>query len=310
MAGTIQVGTASWTDKSLVQSRLFYPRGCGSAEQRLRFYASQFGMVEVDSSYYALPSPGNATKWVERTPPAFRFNVKAFRLFTGHQTPAAALPRDIQQALARHFSGNRNLYYRDTPAEVRDELWARFEAGIRPLRDGGKLVAVHFQFPHWVLPGSRARDHVLDCQARLHGYHLATEFRRDLWFDATHREQTLAFERAHGLSHVVVDAPPAKASAVPQVWAVTSPALAIVRLHGRNAATWDDRAATVASDRFNYDYHDDELEALAPDILSLADQAQLVQVIFNNNYEDQGQRNAKTLERMISGGVYRRPPRD
>ena len=87
----IQIGTASWTDKSLSDSKRFYPKGCNSAEERLRFYASQFPMVEVDSSYYAMPSPRNAALWAERTPAEFRFNVKAFRIFTGHQTPSCRI---------------------------------------------------------------------------------------------------------------------------------------------------------------------------------------------------------------------------
>lgn len=305
----ITIGTASWTDKSLVGSKRFYPKGCNSAEDRLRYYASQFPMVEVDSSYYALPSRTNAEKWVERTPDEFAFNIKAFRLFTGHQTPKQALPKDVQDALAGHFEKKRNLYYKDTPIEIRDELWARYEGGIRPLRDAGKLRAVLFQFPKWFLPGSDSLEHIDECIYRLEGYQLATEFRRDLWFDDEHREVTLEAERERGLVHVIVDAPPGKATAVPPVWEVTNPQLAILRLHGRNEATWDDKAAQAASDRFDYDYSDDELEEIAPRVEALKDAAALVQVIFNNNYEDQGQRNAKSLERIIQGGVYRRPRR-
>ena len=54
--GIIQVGTASWTDKSLIESGWFYPKGCTSAKDRLRFDASQFPIVEVDSSYHAMSS--------------------------------------------------------------------------------------------------------------------------------------------------------------------------------------------------------------------------------------------------------------
>ena len=79
----ILVGTASWTDKTLVDSGLFYPPEAKTAEARLRYYASRFPMVEVDSSYYAMPSPSTSQLWVERTPADFVFNVKAFRLFTG-----------------------------------------------------------------------------------------------------------------------------------------------------------------------------------------------------------------------------------
>jgi uncharacterized protein YecE (DUF72 family) len=178
------------------------------------------------------------------------------------------------------------------------------------LRDAAKLAAVLFQFPNWVLPGARAREHIDECITRLAGYQLATEFRRDLWFDAEHRGDTLAFERDRGLVHVIVDAPPGKATAVPAVWETTNDALAVFRLHGRNVATWDDKEAQVASDRFNYDYSDGELETLAPEIVEVARRTALVQIVFNNNYEDQGQRNAKSLERIIRDGVYKKPRRE
>ncbi len=78
------VGTASWTDKTLLACGRFYPTHAGSAEARLRYYASQFPIVEVDSSYFALPQAAHTALWAARTPPDFVFNIKAFRLFTGH----------------------------------------------------------------------------------------------------------------------------------------------------------------------------------------------------------------------------------
>lgn len=265
----VRVGTASWTDPSLIACRRFYPKGCSSAEDRLRFYASRFSVAEVDSSYYALPSARNAALWAARTPARFAFNVKAFRLFTGHQTPAQALPRDVAAALAPHFARHRNVYYKDLPRELVDELWARFGPALAPLREAGKLACVHFQFPPWVTPGARTYAHLEARAARLPDDRLALEFRRQAWFDAAHREATLAFERDRGFVHTVVDAPAGFTNGVPRVWAATSPALAVVRLHGRNAATWNARVA-AASDRFNYDYADAELEALVPHLQTLA----------------------------------------
>jgi len=90
-----RVGTTSWTDASVIASGGFYPKGVKSAEQRLRHYASVFDTAEVDSGYYALPSARNALLWVERTPADFVFTIKAFRLFTHHQTPPEALPKDL-----------------------------------------------------------------------------------------------------------------------------------------------------------------------------------------------------------------------
>ncbi|MBR8317260.1 DUF72 domain-containing protein [Burkholderia dolosa] len=102
---SILVGTASWTDKTLIESGAFYPPGCSSAEARLRYYASVFSVVEVDSSYYAMPSATNSALWVERTPPGFVFDMNAFRLFTG-------------------------LYYKDVPAPIA-LTWSHAESAVQ-----------------------------------------------------------------------------------------------------------------------------------------------------------------------------------
>src|SRR5262252_2438799 len=97
--GDILIGTASWADKSLLDSKLFYPKEAKTAESRLRYYADHFPLVEVDSSYYALPAPQMADLWAQRTPDSFVFDIKAFRIFTQHQTPPQVLPPDIREAL-------------------------------------------------------------------------------------------------------------------------------------------------------------------------------------------------------------------
>lgn len=293
----IVIGTASWTDRSLIGCKRFYPRGCSSAEDRLRFYASQFPVVEIDSSYYAMPSPANSRLWVERTPASFVFNIKAFRLFTGHQTAPACLPKDVAEALGPPPGGKKNFYYADIPDEIRDELWDRYRDAIVPLRDGGKLGAVLFQFAPWVAFHPRNREHIEECLARLPGFRLAVEFRNKTWFEDDHRDRTLAFERERGLVNVIVDEPNVTANSIPSVWEVTVPQVAIVRLHGRNHATWNIKA-DAASTRFDYDYSDAELEDLGRKISDLP--AERAQVIFNNNYEDQGQRNASTLQKIVT----------
>lgn len=295
----IQVGTASWTDKSLIQSKRFYPKGCSSAEDRLRFYSARFPMTEVDSSYYALPSERNSHLWVERTPAGFTFNVKAFRLFTGHQTPKQALPRDIAHELAPYFREKRNIYYRDVPDSLRDELWNRFESAVRPLKEAGKLTALHFQFAPWVTPSPAWMAHIEECVGRLPGYQLASEFRNRSWFNGDHDGETLALERDLGLAHVVVDEPQGSAKSIPQVWEVASPKLIVVRLHGRNEGMWDAKGLAAASDRFDYDYSDEELYELAGPIRTIAKKVARVQVINNNNNEDQNVRNAGSMMKIL-----------
>jgi uncharacterized protein YecE (DUF72 family) len=289
----ILVGTASWTDKSLIDSGKFYPPTARDAEARLKYYASQFPIMKVDSSYYAIPVPQTAQLWAERTPPGFVFNVKAFRLFTGHQTQPKVFPKDIQQALG--LSLTKNIYHRDLPAEIQQELWRRFFAAVEPLRLNGKLGALHFQFAPWITSGGEARQHVEHCVEVMQGRLMAVEFRNASWWTERNWDSTLAFEREHGLVNVVVDGPQGFASSVPPVWEVTSPELAIVRMHGRNTETWEKKGLAASSDRFNYDYSDAELEEIAGKIKVLAKAVPVVHAVLNNNYQDQGQRNAKTL---------------
>jgi uncharacterized protein YecE (DUF72 family) len=293
----ILVGTASWTDKTLVACGRFCPPSCKTAEQRLRHYAQQFPLVEVDSSYYAMPLPQTAQLWAERTPADFTFNVKAYRLFTGHQALPTTLDRDLQKALGPDVP--RTLYYEKLPGEIREELWRRFIAALAPLRHAGKLGAVHFQFAPWLLRNRASIAHVEHCAERMQGHLVAAEFRHQTWFFGEHLEKTLAWERELGLVHTVVDSPQGFANCVPCVWDVTNPRLAIVRLHGRNKETWNKKGLAASSARFDYQYSADELAAMVPEIEHLGTLAQHVHVIFNTNHEDQGQVGAGMMRELL-----------
>ena len=291
---TVLIGTASWSSKTLVDSARFYPPGVTSAEARLRYYASRFPLVEVDSSYYAMPVPATTQLWAERTPDDFTMNVKAFRLFTGHQTSPKVLAKDIRAALPP--SKKANLYLRDVPAEIADELWRRFVEALAPLRASGKLGLVHFQFPPWLLRDPAGHAHVRMCVERMAGHTLSVEFRQQSWFaDARAVESTLAFERELGVVHTVVDGPQGFANSVPALWEVTHPRYALLRLHGRNTETWNIKGASDSSERFNYDYPEAELSELAQKVRRIAAHALATHVVFNNNMADQGQRNAASL---------------
>lgn len=295
--GEILVGTTSWTDKTLIDSGLFYPSGARTAEARLRYYAGRFPIVEVDSSYYALPSARNSALWVERTPASFIFDIKAFRIFTQHQTPLAALPADIRGALTK-IEGE-NVYYRDLPPEAQIELWRRFREAIAPLQQGDKLGLVVFQFPPWFMYRRSNLAHIMHCAEMLEGYGLAVEFRHRSWFDPNHCQDVLAFEREHGFVHVVVDEPQGFAASIPPVWEVTDPEVAVLRLHGRNRAMWQKKGLASAAERFNYLYSEDELEEFVRPVRALAAQARKVHVLFNNCYRDHAQQNAVTLQRLL-----------
>jgi uncharacterized protein YecE (DUF72 family) len=105
----IRVGTASWTDKTLIESG-WYPPEANNPEKRLRYYTRQFPLVEVDSSYYALPAEQTAAAWAHRSPKGFIFNIKAFSLFTQHPTRIAALPKDLRPAAEKASKGKASVY--------------------------------------------------------------------------------------------------------------------------------------------------------------------------------------------------------
>jgi uncharacterized protein YecE (DUF72 family) len=292
---TILVGTASWTDKSLIDCGRFYPKEARTPEARLRYYASVFPLVEVDSSYYAIPTPANAINWAERTPDPFVFNVKAFRLFTGHQTDPKVLHKDIKEALG----SGRVLYYRSTPPEIRAELWRRFIDAIAPLKAAGKLGLVHFQFPPWLMCNREGHAHVRHCVEQMAGHTVSIEFRHQSWFAATHRAGTMDYLRELRAVHTVVDGPQGFASSVPWLAEATNPDHALVRLHGRNADTYNAKDAPSAAERFDYDYADQELKELVYEVVRLAYKAKHTHIIFNNCDEDKGQRNGITFMKML-----------
>ena len=302
----VMVGTASWTDKTLIDCGRFYPAEAKTPEQRLRYYASQFPLVEVDSSYYALPARKTAQLWADRTPPGFVFNVKAFRLFTGHFAAPKALPVDLRASIG---ADTAKIYYRDLPNEVREELWRRFHEALAPLVQAGKLGAVLLQFAPWVIANRDGFAQVELAARKLDGVRIASEFRNRSWFSQKSLERVLAFEREQGLIHVVVDEPQGFSSSVPPVWEATNGELAILRLHGHNQEMWTKKCLPSSAQRFDYLYSKPELQALLPGIRHLAERAPAVHVLFNNCFEDKAQRNARDLLQLLaSAELPARPP--
>lgn len=295
--GEILVGITSWTEPTLIESGRFYPTLARSAEARLKYYASQFTIVEVDSTYYAMPNERTSGLWVVRTPDKFVFDVKAFRLFTHHQTPPIALPKDIREALPPELKEKKNIYYRDISHEIRKELWNRFARALLPLDSAGKLGVVLFQFPPWFVPGDKEREHIAYCQEMLPQYRLAIEVRHGSWTNEKNLERTLSFLRERNLAYVCCDEPQGFKSSVPFLAEVTCD-IGIVRLHGRNRETWEKQGITTAQ-RFNYLYSQDELKELVPRVRDLASKTRQLHVLFNNCYGDKAVVNASQTRLML-----------
>ena len=207
MGGNVLVGTASWTDATLLKSGRFYPPDAKTPEQRLRFYASQFPVVEVDSTFYSLPSFNNSVLWAARTPDEFIFDVKLFRAFTMHQTPLKMLPKDIRPEVESLANSAGNVYYDALPEEVKDRLWQLFLEGLEPLHSAHKLGYLLLQLPPWATKKQSNVRHVEECLQRLDGYQVAVEFRNATWLSDRSKASTLAMLRELNVPMVIVDEP-------------------------------------------------------------------------------------------------------
>jgi len=287
--GDVLVGTASWTDKSLVKSG-WYPKSSSSAEARLRFYSSHFPLVEVDSSYYFLPSEKNSELWVKRTPTPFTFNVKAFSLLTQHPTKPGALKDFVGE------TDGKNIYIGDLDSATIERVWDAFLSALGPLQGAGKLGLLLFQFPPWFHVGRAARDYVLECARRAAPLRICVEFRNKTWMSEDNRGRTVDFLEGHGIPLVCVDMPQGFTSSLPPLTAATADT-AVVRFHGRNAKDWESGSVQR---RFKYLYRKEELEEWTPRIEKLATEASTTHVLMNNCYSDYAQRNAKELAELLT----------
>jgi uncharacterized protein YecE (DUF72 family) len=295
------VGTASWTDPTLVKSDLFYPSYLKSAEERLRFYATQFRTVEVDSSYYALPSERNAELWRERTPPGFVFNVKAFAWLTQHPAETARLPKNIKEMLTAEQLGEPRLGR--PPANALDMAFQMFWSALGPLREGspgeaGTLGMLLFQFPPYFTMKPANFDYLASLPARMPGAPIAVEFRHPSWVaDDRARAETMRFLGEHRLCYVSIDAPADK-SIVPSFIDATGEQ-AYVRFHGRNREAWFKRNISAA-ERYKYLYSERELADRGKEIKALSHRGvRRAFVIFNNCYRNFGILNAATMANIL-----------
>jgi uncharacterized protein YecE (DUF72 family) len=295
--GRVRLGTSSWTDKTLLESG-WYPPEATTPEERLKHYATQFEVVEVDSTYYGLPSQRNSGLWVERTPKDFRFHVKAFSMMTGHPTKVRSLPKAIREDLPEDAPAN--IYPKHLPADAVEEIWSIFREALLPLHSAGKLGVVMFQFPEWFMPGKKSREEIVAARDRLKEYDIAVELRQARWFDDERSTRwTLDFLREEGIPFVCVDMPQGFGSSLPPIAEATSDRLAVVRFHGRREETWGKRGIPVI-ERFKYDYPEEELREWVPKVKELQEKAEETHSLFNNCYRDYAPRNAQTFGDLLA----------
>ncbi len=296
--GLVRFGTASWTDPTMTAPGVFYPAGAKTAEERLRYYASQFPVVEVDATYYALPNRRTAEGWVERTPDGFVFDIKAHALMTGQPTEVARLPKAVREELPSELTEKKRIYRKDMPADVLDGVYTQFREALEPLIEAGKLGAVFVQFPKWVFPSNEARELILETRERL-ALPIAVEFRHGSWFNEKNAERTVRFLQDNKIPYVAVDEPQGFKSSVPPVIVPTSDDLAVFRFHGRNSENWE-KKDIPPSERFRYLYDEDELADWTPKIATVARKTKETHVVYNNCFSNYGTTNAREAAKLLA----------
>jgi len=284
-----------------------------TAESRLRYYASVFDGVEVNSSYYAIPDIRNTRRWVERTPPGFVFHVKAYSLLTGHHPRAETVPADLAALLPRSPRRTRRgeIDASSFPPEALDRAFRLVRTALRPIAEAGKLGYVLFQFAPWVHFDPGRLDYLASLPERLPGWTIAIEFRHRSWLP-DHADETLRALSGARLAHVIVDAP-AAGHTVPRVTTVTAPT-AVFRLHGRNAHGWLRQLRgeePTVREKYDYLYSEAELREFLPEIEGVSEEAEEVVISFNNNNRDYPVQNALMLKRLLGQPIRADPsPRD
>jgi uncharacterized protein YecE (DUF72 family) len=236
--------------------------------------------VELNSSFYAIPSPETVKRWAEATPPGFLFDVKLHRLLSHHAAKLKDLPKELRDAVETTDRGRVVL-----DPELLEEMVRRTAEAFRSLLEAGKLSAYLLQLSPGFDPRQNELEELGPVIEGLAPQPVAIEFRRRSWASPKRFEAVLDWLSEHDAVFVSVDSPPGDHVPIfPAIDAVTSDSLAYLRCHGRNTEGYM-RGRSVA-ERFDYDYSIEELAEIADRARKLADEAENVHVMFNNNARD------------------------
>jgi uncharacterized protein YecE (DUF72 family) len=278
LSARILVGTASWSDPGFVER--WYPKKLPAAE-RLPWYAQHFDLVELNSSFYAIPDRRMVERWCASTPNEFIFDVKVHKLLSRHAADLKSLPPTLQRSVEADARGKVKL----TPKTERAVL-EEVMRSVEPMRAAGKFGAFLLQLSPAFSPRKHDLAELEEVIGRLGGSGLVVELRNRNWMIGEQLPQTLEFFRERQTTLCLVDAPNEEHFTImpSEVNDITSSRLAYLRLHGRNAEGYL-HGKTVA-ERFYYDYSDAEIDELTKRAKKLAGEAEKVHVIFNNNALD------------------------
>jgi len=273
---SILVGTSGFRYDDWRSS--FYPLGLKESEF-LRYYGRYFPAVEINYTYYTMPSAKTMTSLVNRTEPDFRFCVKTHKSMT----------HDILED-----RGSRK-----SPDGIRD-VFDGFKSALEPMISSGKLGCVLAQFPWKFKPSKESFDYIRAVKEMLEGLPLIIEFRSNSWV----KQETFDFLRKEGLGFCCVDEPRLR-GLMPPVTLVTSP-IAYVRFHGRNKEKW--YAHETVSERYDYLYSREELSEWIPKIQDMSQKAGETYVFFNNCHAGYAPANALMLMEMLGLAPVKEAP--
>jgi uncharacterized protein YecE (DUF72 family) len=299
-SGKILVGTASWSDAGFVER--WYPPKLPAAD-RLPWYADHFEMVEVNSTFYAVPERRLVERWCRNTPEGFIFDIKLHKLLSRHSALLKSLPPRLQRVAESDAKGKVSL----TP-QIEQALLDEILAAVEPLRAAGKFGAFLLQLSPAFSPRKHELSELEELVARLNSLGIVVELRNRNWTNGENLKTTLDFFCNRQTTLSLVDAPDEDHFTImpSTLDEITNPRLAYVRLHGRDAHAYL-RGKTVA-ERFYYDYSDKEISEVAERVKRLAREAKKIHVVFNNNALDFAPHAALRL-RAALGQIARGPIR-
>jgi uncharacterized protein YecE (DUF72 family) len=280
MTAPVRIGTCSWADEAL--SKHWYPDGVAPRE-RLAYYAERFSTVEVDSTYYRVPTEQMVRGWADRTPDGFVMHVKAFGLMTRHPVKLEQVPPDLREGMPVDDRGRVDR----PPRDARAAVFREFLAALEPLRAHGKLGGILFQMPPYVTWKPSSLDYLEWAREQVGADAFLFEPRHRSWYAEDVRAELLRWLEERRMTWVVVDAPKVAAGNVPATLVALTTPTAYVRFHGRNAGTWNARGGSAAT-RFDYLYSEQELREWVAPLRELAGEAEEAYAFFNNNNQTNG----------------------
>jgi uncharacterized protein YecE (DUF72 family) len=290
VATDIRIGTASWTDPGFVED--WYPPKL-PASARLRWYAEHFNYVELNATFYAIPTVKTVERWVQETPDDFLFDVKLPKVLSRHRMQAKFLPPTLRSQVSL-----QGEHIELTPTTEKLVSKAVLQE-LKPLCEAKKLGAFLLQLSPSFRPKTNQLTELDSLRDLLADHLLAVELRNRDWVVGEQLDATLDYFRSQKISFVMVDAPDSEHFTVmPGLNCVTNPELAYFRFHGRNEEGYV-KGRTVA-DRFNHDYTDPEIREITDRMLEIEPEVKRLHAAANNNRSNYAPKLALRLQQVLN----------